>query len=105
MWKNKDPEKRPPREIIPLDFTPIHLPYPTDWKNMFVTKGFMIALHVPSSFAKYKNRLTRALYRIGRKSSSNIDVRKGWSFLNDLKIISANAFSPSSSFASSYQNE
>ena len=27
--KNKDPEKRPPHEIIPLDFTPIHLPYQT----------------------------------------------------------------------------
>src|SRR5918911_5188188 len=92
LWKNKDPEKRPPHEIIPLDFTPIHLPYPTEWKNMFATKGFMIALHVPSSFAKYKNRLTRALYRIGRKSS-NIDVRKEWSFLEDLKSISAEALS------------
>ena len=33
LWKNKDPEKRPPHEIIPLDFTPIHLPYPTEWKT------------------------------------------------------------------------
>jgi hypothetical protein len=102
LWKNKDPEKRPPHEIIPLDFTPIHLPYPTEWKNMFATKGFMIALHVPSSFAKYKNRLTRALYRVGRKSS-NIDVRKEWSFLDDLKSIGAEA-SLSSSF-SGYQKE
>ena len=94
LWKNKDPEKRPPHEIIPLDFTPIHLPYPTEWKNMFATKGFMIALHIPSSFAKYKNRLTRALYRVGRKSS-NIDVRKEWSFLDDLKSISAEALSQS----------
>jgi hypothetical protein len=99
LWKNKDPKKRPPHEIIPLDFTPIHLPYPTEWKNMFATKGFMIALHVPSSFAKYKNKLTRALYRVGRKTS-NIDVRKEWSFLEDLKSISAEA-----SFDSGYQQD
>ena len=98
LWKNKDPEKRPPHEIIPLDFTPIHLPYPTEWKNMFATKGFMIALHVPSSFAKYKNKLTRTLYKVGRKTS-NIDVRKEWSFLDDLKSISADA--PSQSFPDS----
>jgi len=35
----------------------------------------MIALHVPSSFAKYKNKLTWTLYKVGRKTS-NIDVRK-----------------------------
>jgi hypothetical protein len=103
LWKNKDAEKRPPHEIIPLDFTPIHLPYPTEWKNMFATKGFMIALHAPSSFAKYKNRLTRALYRVGRKSS-NIDVRKEWSFLDDLRSISAEAISQSS-LDSRYEQE
>jgi hypothetical protein len=103
LWKNKDPEKRPPHETIPLDFTPIHLSYPTEWKNMFATKGFMIALHVPSSFAKYKNKLTRALYRVGRKSS-NIDVRKEWSFLDDLKSISAEAISQSS-LDSGYQQD
>lgn len=83
LWKNKDPQKRAPHEIIPLDFTPINLPYPTEWKNMFATKGFMLALHVPSSFARYKNRLTRALYRISK--SGVIDVKKEWTFLNELK--------------------
>jgi hypothetical protein len=34
---------------------------------MFATKGFMFALHVPASFAKDKNRLTRALYRVKAK--------------------------------------
>src|SRR5919197_829965 len=87
LWKNKDPEKRTPHEVIPLDFTPIHLRYPIEWKNMFATKGFMLALHVPSSFAKYKSDLTRALYRIAK--SSNIDVRKEWSFLNGLQSINA----------------
>ena len=86
LWKNKDPQKRAPHELIPLDFTPIHLPYPTDWKNMFATKGFMLALHVPISFAKDKNRLTRALYRIG-KSGVVIDVKKEWTFINDLLMI------------------
>ena len=65
---------------------------------MFATKGFMIALHVPSSFAKYKNKLTRTLYKVGRKTS-NIDVRKEWSFLDDLKNISVDA--PSQSFPDS----
>ncbi|MFL6321042.1 MAG: hypothetical protein ACJ72Q_11260, partial [Nitrososphaeraceae archaeon] len=59
LWKNKDPEKKAPHDVMPLDFTPVHLPYPVDWKNRFATKGFMIALHVPSSFARSKNRLTR----------------------------------------------
>jgi hypothetical protein len=43
----------------------------------------MLALHVPSSFARYKNRLTRALYRISK--SSVVDVKKKWTFLNELK--------------------
>jgi hypothetical protein len=82
LWKNKDPQKMAPHEIIPLDFTPIHLPYPTDWKNMFATKGFMLALHVPASFSKYKNRITRALYRLGGRES--VDVKNKWTFLNEI---------------------
>jgi hypothetical protein len=89
LWKNKDPQKRAPHELIPLDFTPIHLPYPTDWKNMFATKGFMLALHVPASFAKDKNRLTRALYRIG-KSGVVIDVKKEWTFIHDIRQFGIN---------------
>jgi hypothetical protein len=84
LWKNKDPQKRAPHEIIPLDFTPIHLPYPTDWKNMFATKGFMLAMHVPSFLAKDKSKLTRSLYRIGK---SSVDVKQEWKFLNDLKSV------------------
>lgn len=84
LWKNKDAQKRAPHEIIPLDFTPIHLPYPTDWKNMFATKGFMLAMHVPSFLAKDKSKLTRALYRIGK---SRVDIKQEWSFLNELKNI------------------
>ena len=84
LWKNKDPLKRAPHEIIPLDFTPIHLPYPTDWKNMFATKGFMLAMHVPSFLAKDKSKLTRSLYRIGK---SSVDVKQEWKFLNDLKNV------------------
>jgi hypothetical protein len=81
LWKNKDPKKAP-HDVMPLDFTPVHLPYPVDWKNRFATKGFMIALHVPSSFARSKNRLTRALYRIGK---TRVDVKKEWNFLDELK--------------------
>jgi hypothetical protein len=82
LWKNKESQRRAPHEVMPLDFTPVHLPYPADWKNRFATKGFMIALHVPSSLAKSKNRLTRALYRIGK---TRVDVKKEWKFLNELK--------------------
>ena len=83
LWKNKDSQKRAPHGGHILDFTPANLPYPTEWKNMFATKGFMLALHVPSSFARYKNRLTRALYRISK--SGVVDVKKQWTFLNELK--------------------
>ena len=81
LWKSKDPQKRAPHEVIPLDFTPVHVSYPADWKNMFATKGFMIALHVPTSFAKHKNELSRALYRAGKKA----DVRKRWDFIEEIR--------------------
>jgi hypothetical protein len=48
---------------------------------MFATRGFMIALHVPASFAKYKNRLSRALYRAGK----NADVKKRWDFIDEIR--------------------
>jgi hypothetical protein len=83
LWKNKDAQKRDPHQIIPLDFTPIHLPYPQDWKNLFATKGFMLALHVPASFAKDKNRLTRALYRISKNGV--VDIKNEWTFLNEIR--------------------
>jgi hypothetical protein len=81
LWKNKNPQNRAPHEVVPLDFTPTHVPYPEDWKNMFATKGFMVALHVPASFAKDKNKLLRALYRAGKKA----DVRKRWDFIEEIK--------------------
>lgn len=82
LWKDKNPQNKPPHELIPLDFIPVHLPYPDDWKNMFATKGFLIAMHVPTSFVKDKNKITRALYRIAKTGP---DIRKEWNFLNDLK--------------------
>jgi hypothetical protein len=81
LWKSKDPQKRAPHEVIPLDFTPVHFPYPADWKNMFATKGFMLALHVPASFAKDKNKLSRALFRVGK----NADVKKRWDFIEEIR--------------------
>jgi hypothetical protein len=41
----------------------------------------MVALHVPASFAKQKNKLTRALYRVGKKA----DVRKRWDFIEEIR--------------------
>ena len=81
LWKSKDPQKKAPHEVIPLDFTPVHVPYPADWKNIFATKGFMVALHVPASFAKHKNKLSRALYRAGK----NAYVKKPWDFIEEVR--------------------
>ncbi len=81
LWKSKDSYKRAPHEVIPLDFTPVHVPYPPDWKNMFATKGFMLALHVPASFAKNKNKLTRSLYRVGKK----VNVKQNWDFIKEIR--------------------
>lgn len=41
----------------------------------------MLALHVPASFAKHKNKLTRALYRVGKKT----DVKKRWNFIEEIR--------------------
>lgn len=82
LWNKKNPHGIAPHELIPLDFTPIHLTYPSEWKSMFNTKGFMIAMHVPTSFIKDKNRISRYLYRLGK---DKFDVRNEWSFLDNLK--------------------
>jgi hypothetical protein len=90
LWKSKDPQKRAPHEVIPLDFTPLHVTYPAGWKSMFATKGFMVALHVPASFAKQKNKLSRALYRAGKKA----DVRKRWDLLKKLEVVDMGSKQP-----------
>jgi hypothetical protein len=36
LWKNKDREG----EVMPLDFIPVHLPYPEGWKNRFATRFY-----------------------------------------------------------------
>ena len=87
LWKDKDLDNKSPHELIPLDFTPIHLPNPADWKKMFGTKGFLIAMHVPTSFVKDKNKITRALYHIAK---TGINIKKEWSFLNDIKNLGYN---------------
>jgi hypothetical protein len=48
---------------------------------MFATKGFILALHVPASFAKDKNKLSRALFRVGK----NADVKKRWDFIEEIR--------------------
>ncbi|MGI0020821.1 MAG: hypothetical protein ACREAY_10165 [Nitrososphaera sp.] len=83
MWMNKDPEKRPPHELVPLDFVPLHVSYPGDWKAMFATKAMLLAMHVPSSFAGQKSQLTRALYRLGKGA----DAKEEWRFLDELERI------------------
>jgi hypothetical protein len=54
---------------------------------MFATKGFMLALHVPASFARYKNRLTRELYRIAK---TDVNVKNQWTFLNEIMQLGSN---------------
>jgi hypothetical protein len=87
LWKGKDPLSRAPHELIPLDFTPIHLPYPKDWKKMFGTKGFLIAMHVPTSFVKDKHKITRTLYHIAK---TGIDIKNEWNFLDQIKNLGYN---------------
>jgi hypothetical protein len=87
LWKGKDPLNRAPDILIPLDFTPIHLPYPEDWKKMFGTKGFLITMHVPISFVKDKNKITRALYHIAKTETN---IKKEWKFLNNIKSLGHN---------------
>ena len=87
LWKDKNLDNKPPHELMPLDFTPIHLPYPDDWKKMFGTKGFLIAMHVPTTFAKDKNKITRTLYHIAK---TGVNIKKEWSFLNDIKNLGYN---------------
>ncbi len=81
LWKNKDPYKRAPHELLPLDFTPAQFAYPDEWRKMFATRGFMVAMHVPASFARNKNKLMRALYRAAKTCS----VKDKWTFLADVK--------------------
>lgn len=54
LWKNKDSQKRAPHDVVPLDFTPINLLYPIEWKNMFATKGFMLACTSPAPLLDIK---------------------------------------------------
>ena len=57
MWKGKNPEGKAPHEVVPIDFTPMHVRYPQEWKDEFGTRGFMIAMHAPSLFASRKTGL------------------------------------------------
>lgn len=50
---------------------------------MFATKGFMIAMHVPTSHILKKKVITRMLYRTGKKT--NVNVKKEWTFLNEIE--------------------
>lgn len=83
LWKKKEKYNRAPHEILPLDFTPIHVRYPDEWKSMFATKGFIIAMHVPTSLAKKKNVISRMLYSVGKKSNTN--VKDEWRFLPEIE--------------------
>lgn len=78
LWKAKNIESKAPHELIPLDFTPSAMHYPEEWKLRFgATKGFMVAMHVPASFAPRKNGLLRAL----SKEIKSSDPKSSWEFL------------------------
>ena len=54
---------------------------------MFATKGFLIAMHVPTSFVKDKNKIIQALYCIAK---NGLDIRTEGNFLNDIKNLGYN---------------
>jgi hypothetical protein len=80
LWKKKDEGERPPDELIPLDFVPASLRYPRDWKDEFHSPGYLLAMHVSSDFARYKNDINNRLRRI----RGDVDVKKEWRFLDEL---------------------
>ncbi|MCL5068879.1 MAG: hypothetical protein M1368_11095 [Thaumarchaeota archaeon] len=80
LFQRKDKEGRAPDDMLPLDFTPTLLHYPKEWKDLFGTRGYLIAIHVPSDFARKKNVLLRKL----RQIRGNVDVKKEWEFLNEV---------------------
>jgi hypothetical protein len=82
LWRGRNRDYKAPHEILPLDFTPSALHYPNEWKLRFgATKGFMIAMHVPASFAPKKNALIRAISKAGKTA----DVKSNWTFLSAVK--------------------
>ena len=81
LFKDKDAGGKPPDELLPLDFTPAGFAYPADWKGMFATRGFLVALHVPSDFARNKNELARKVRQIGKSAG----VKQEWDFLEELE--------------------
>jgi hypothetical protein len=81
LFMKKDKGEKPPDELLPLDFVPADISYPQDWKRMFTTKGYLVAMHVPSNFARGKNEVHRRLRRI----KGAVDSKKKWVFLDELK--------------------
>ena len=81
LFKGKDKNNRTPDEIIPLDFVPMSFAYPGDWKEFFGTRGYLIAMHVPSKFAKQKSELLRKLRRL----SGEVDIKNEWKFIEKAK--------------------
>jgi hypothetical protein len=58
--------------------SPSNLNYPSDWKSMYGTRGYLVTMHVPSDFASKKNNLLREIRRF--KGSTN--VKQPWTFLD-----------------------
>jgi hypothetical protein len=85
FFKPRNEQNLAPHELLPLDFTPSNLNYPIDWKAMYGTRGYLIAMHVKSDFAARKNNLLREIRRL--KGSTN--VKEPWTFLDKLEEFSA----------------
>jgi hypothetical protein len=81
LFAGKDKEGKAPHERLPLDFVPNGVVYPSDWRSIFDTPSYLVTMHVPASFASRKNELLRRLRRIG----GAVDVKKEWTFLDELE--------------------
>jgi hypothetical protein len=82
----------PPHELLPLDFVPSGLIYPEDWKSMFGSKGYLIAMHVPSYFAAKKNDLLRQIRRL----RGSVSVKRPWTFLDGLEQYGVDSYEETS---------
>jgi hypothetical protein len=81
LFMKKDADFKAPHELLPLDFIPMGLNYPTEWRVLFNTKGYFISMHVPSSFVLGKNEVHMQL----RRMKGGIDPKKKWDFLDSLE--------------------
>ena len=81
LIKALDPEARPPHEVLPLDFTPTPIDYPTGWSDLYPNDELWIGIEVATKHVA----LARTVQRYLRVSWRLSDARGRWGFLPALE--------------------